>query len=96
MRARALVLALALAVAQPACAGVTHNQRDGLIAIGGVGVLMGTLMTIDGASCSSGDDVISQRRCRDEDHHVLALGITTFVAGLIVGGGALLLHPRGD
>ena len=78
---------VALLLGQPACAGMSENNRRGLMLVGGAAVIVGALMIPDGVGC---DPTTMSNQCED-DGRILALGVTTLVAGLALFGTMLYL-----
>jgi hypothetical protein len=83
---RVAVAVLCAAIAtQPACAGVSENNRRGILVVGGATVVVGSLITLDGMTCdeTATGSLMSCEEDSDElEHGLVVLGVGAILIGL--------------
>ena len=89
----AVVLALAALLAAPGCGGLSQNHKQGLAAVGGLAMIVGTTVMVDGWSCDSVNHAMSP--CT-HDSAELRNGAITFGLGAALFGWAIYALSHDD
>jgi hypothetical protein len=90
-RLPAAVLLLTLLAPTGCAGGLSSNQSKGMIYSGGAAVFMGSIVSIDGLTCS---DVANGGQGCDEDRSDLLGGVAIIGVGLVLGTLGYLLRPQ--
>lgn len=88
MRSRSVLVpvALALAVSTGCAGGLTHNHKQGLAVVGGVAIVVGSTVLIDGMTC---DEAYFQGATCTHDRGELRNGAIVTGAGVALLGWAV-------
>ena len=89
----AAAVALAVLLTAPACGGLTHNHKQGLAVVGGLAVVSGAVVMVDGWEC---DEAQWNNATCQHDAHELTVGGLTLGAGAALLGWSLYLLAHED
>lgn len=85
------LLMAALLTFHAGCAGVSDNNRRGMLMAGGASLFIGGIITVDTLSC---DDSVTNAQDCDEDRADLIGGLSLMAVGAVLTGVAIYLKTR--